>query len=719
MPQERPTPVAAIDAKREGPGRFPYMARWHIVPVLCLAVWAFAASARAQERAVTLESLLSEMTDYGAVARWPDPPYTCRQASSYDRRSKTPDDPGGWFANTDNMDGSGDSLRWETIAGRRECVLMDVDGPGCVVRFWTGGQPPKGKVRFYLDGAEAPAIEAPLYDLLAGKSFVPRPLAIENAGAAGNLYLPVPYARHCKITYDEANPRNPNAPPPGRWYNIEYRTYPAGTKVKTFSMADFKALAPQVEEVLKALKGASDFLDFPDVVYVPEAVIDQVIEPGKEASVDLPAGPKAIRKLEITVARDQAEGLEEILRSTVLRIAFDGRETVWCPVGDFSGSGVGLNTLESWCRNVWDCGRMECRWVMPYEKSARITLVNLGKRKVQAYVANASITPWKWDARSMHFHANWRQERDIPTRPYKDWNYITITGKGVYLGDTLALFNPAKAWWGEGDEKIWVDGEPFPSHFGTGSEDYYGYAWGNTTLFQGPFSNQVRVDGPGNMGHTTVTRTRSLDAIPFTKSLQTDIEIWNWADCKVNYAAATYWYALPGATSNRGPAPEEAAAPVPDLSDRARRRKIPGAVECETMQVVAKSAGLAVETQDVGALEVGPWSGGKQMFVRANQPGDFVELRIPVAEAGPKRVTLYATKSRDYGILRFSINGNPAAKDFDAYSKQSMASGPIDVGVFEPKDGEMVLRVEVVGANPDATGTKSYFGLDGVVLSKP
>lgn len=144
----------------------------------------------AQERAVTLESLLGEMTDYGAVARWPDPPYTCRQASSYDRRSKTPADPGGWFANTDNMDGSGDSLRWQTIGSRRECVLMDVDGPGAVVRFWTGGQPPKGTVRFYLDGAQEPAIEAPLYDLLAGKSFVPRPLAIENAGMPATCTCP-------------------------------------------------------------------------------------------------------------------------------------------------------------------------------------------------------------------------------------------------------------------------------------------------------------------------------------------------------------------------------------------------------------------------------------------------------------------------------------------------------------------------------------------------
>ena len=37
--------------------------------------------------------------------------------------------------------------------------------------------------------------------------------------------------------------------------------------------------------------------------------------------------------------------------------------------------------------------------------------------------------------------------------------------------------NPVEAWWGEGDEKVFVDGEKFPSHFGTGTEDYYGYAW--------------------------------------------------------------------------------------------------------------------------------------------------------------------------------------------------------------------------------------------------
>ena len=669
-------------------------------------------AAAAEAAAVTLESLLKEMVDYESVARWPDPPYTCRQASSYDRRSKTPSDPAGWFANTDNMDGLGADLKWEERQGRREAVMMDVDGPGAVVRFWSGGQKPKGKIRFYLDGAEQPAIEAPMYELLGGTGFVPKPLAITNAGDAINLYLPVPYARRCKITYDEGQPGKPNAPPPGRWFNIEYRTYPPGTKVKTFTMADFESVKETVGRVAQVLSQP------PDVVGCKETFIDQALEGGQEASVDLPAGPATVSSLEVRLAAGGPEPPEMVLRSTIVRMAFDGELAVWCPAGDFFGSGVGLSALASWYRTVSKDGLLASRWVMPYEKSARVTLANVGRQKVAARL-KAITGDWKWDSRSMHFHANWRQERSIPTRPYKDWNYITITGKGMYMGDTLALFNPVNAWWGEGDEKIWVDGESFPSHFGTGSEDYYGYAWGNPTPFQGPFANQVRVDGPGNQGHTTNTRTRVLDAIPFTKSLQTDIEIWHWADCKVNYAVTAYWYALPGATSNVKPSPEEAAAPIPESPGLARRAKIAGAIECEKMEIVAKSPNVAVETQDVNALQFGPWSEGKQLFVRGKGQGDFIELRFPAAEPGPKKVTLYGTTSWDYGILRFSINGKRVEKDFDAYTKESRASGPIELGVFEPKDGQMVLRVEVVGANPASRGTKAYFGLDCVVLSKP
>jgi hypothetical protein len=137
------------------------------------------------------------------------------------------------------------------------------------------------------------------------------------------------------------------------------------------------------------------------------------------------------------------------------------------------------------------------------------------------------------------------------------------------------------------------------------------------------------------------------------------------------------------------------------------------------MKVVAKSPDLDVSTQRKSALPQGQWSGGEQLFLRGKKAGDFVELEFPVSDPGPKKVTLYGTQSYDYGVLRFSINGKPAAKDYDAYSKEAKAWGPVELGIFEPKDGKMILRVEVVGANPESKGTKSYFGLDCVVLSAP
>ena len=75
---------------------------------------------------ITTASLLSEMTDLKAMAEFPDPAYTCRQFSSYDRASQAPSDFQAWFANNDR----GQYLRVEERAGRKEHVMMDTAGPG-------------------------------------------------------------------------------------------------------------------------------------------------------------------------------------------------------------------------------------------------------------------------------------------------------------------------------------------------------------------------------------------------------------------------------------------------------------------------------------------------------------------------------------------------------------------------------------------------------------
>ena len=106
------------------------------------------------------------------------------------------------------------------------------------------------------------------------------------------------------------------------------------------------------------------------------------------------------------------------------------------------------------------------------------------------------------------------------------------------------MYNPVEAWWGEGDEKIYVDGEDFPSHFGTGTEDYYGYAWGSPNLFTSPFHAQTQCEGPATKGNITNLRFRSLDGIPFTSEFRFDMEIFHWEKTSVDYGVTTFWYGV-------------------------------------------------------------------------------------------------------------------------------------------------------------------------------
>jgi len=175
----------------------------------------------------------------------------------------------------------------------------------------------------------------------------------------------------------------------------------------------------------------------------------------------------------------------------------------------------------------------------------------------------------------MHFHGNWRMDDPVPGTPFLDWNFIDITGKGVFVGDAWTVLCPDKGWWGEGDEKIYIDDDydkaRFPSHFGTGTEDYYGWAGGvnpdGRDQFSMPFLSNVRVGNPANpRGYNISTRCRVLDAIPFRSRLRFDMEAsagtqirnpWNL----LHYSAVTFWYARPGARHNRSPEPERATQP--------------------------------------------------------------------------------------------------------------------------------------------------------------
>ena len=666
--------------------------------LLCAGVFLCAGVCAGAERTVTLESLLEEMIDRARYARLPEPPYTLKQASSYDRRSKTPADPAGWFANQDWSH----FLRSEKKDGRTEWVMMDAAGPGCVVRFWVGGPVPKGMLRFYLDGADEPALAGKVSELFTGRGPVPPPLSAERA-RGWNLYLPIPYAKHCKITYDGPNFFQTRNGADRIWYNINYRTYAAGTKVQAFSPARFDAARDVLARVQKTLLAPSQAL--PKGLGAP-VVRSGALQPDSTVAAKV-TGPAALRELSVQL---KAEDLPAALRSTVLMIELDGEQTVWCPVGDFFGSGVGVNAFQGWWRTVEKSGRMACYWVMPFGKSCTVQLKNLGNQALEAGLA-ARHGNWEWDDRSMHFHANWRQEFPIDTGTKHDWNYVTVHGRGVLMGDALAVMNPVRTWWGEGDEKIWVDGEKFPSHFGTGTEDYYGYAWGTPRFFEAPFHAQPRCDGPGNAGHVTVTRSRALDALPFGKSLKLDMEVWHWRGTKVAYAATTYWYARPGATSTPKPMPAEAARPIPAPPPPPKPLQVKGAVEGETMKILEKTGGVT-EVQRIRRYK---WSGDAQLWWRDAKPGDRLTLALPVKAAGKYAVTANLTKAVDYGVVQFLIDGEKLTEPIDLYNNGVITTGPVQLGVRELAAGGHKLTIEIKGANPNSV-KRHMVGLDYVKL---
>ena len=495
---------------------------------------------------ITLPVLLKSMTDFDAITKFTSPSYRLKQASSYDRRSVSPDKPG-WFANTDYNQ----FIREEKKDGHTEYVMMDADGPGAIVRFWLTTVVKPGMLRFYFDNEARASVEIPGFDLLRGfklgRALLNPHSSYEPEGKGGNtLYLPLLYQKHCKVTWEYTDT---SAIKTSHYYQVNYRTYSADTKVETFNLNHLTKYKTDIDK-------AETLLWNPVVAPGKKIQINQTVSAGKEAAIILPEGSNAVRVLTAKLKTANKDDAEKMWRGVFLKIEFDGHQTVMCPLGDFIGSGYGGRKIKSWYRDLDDSGNLVSRWVMPYEKSAKISFINKNDFNVDVNAA-ATVSSFQWDNNTMYFHASYKYEENIKDAKWDydvtkvakedssapiDWNFVTIKGKGIYLGNTLCVNNHMNSWYGEGDAKAYVDNEKFPSEFGTGLEDYYNTSWAPVVLYQTPFANAPRADDPSSKGYNTFTRTRILDAIPFKKSFAFDMEMLSWNGGTIDAAATTYWY---------------------------------------------------------------------------------------------------------------------------------------------------------------------------------
>jgi hypothetical protein len=485
---------------------------------------------------ISVRTLLREMVDLASIARLPEPPYVAHQASSYDRRSVSPADAEGWFANDDWASAIRPNyVRVEERAGRREYVLMDATGPGALVRIWSAS--PAGTVRMYFDGETKPEIELPFELLFRGKGPIPTPFSY-IAAKGFNAYFPLPFQKGLKVTIDSLVGKNPwqEGTFERIYYHFGYRSYPAevASRVRTFRSAE---LAP----MLRAVEKIAGVFREPWRAYEPSPTTRPLplSSDGEElrAVVERPGGG-VVRELSLLVR----ETGEAALRHASITVRFDGETTVETPLADFFGAGPALTPYDSLPFTVRDDGTLICRFVMPFRE--RVEVVVRGSPGAEGAL---SVEAEPFTPKSLYFHARYRAPAPADSQPPRDLRMISIEGQGLYAGDVFGFRNPNDKWWGEGDEKIYVDGESFPSFFGTGTEDYYGYAWSTGEVFFRPFHAQTRAGGPGFSGTFSMNRFRTLDAIPFEKSLRFDMELWHWGQTSVTWSALVYYYARPGA----------------------------------------------------------------------------------------------------------------------------------------------------------------------------
>jgi hypothetical protein len=645
---------------------------------------------------LTYVDLVSRLTDLEHLAILPEPGEKTAQWSSYDRASQYDEKTGKYIHWDANADGDG-IIRKEN----GKLVFAEMPGPGCIWRTWSAA-PREGHVRIYLDGASVPAVDLPFAGYFDRKNEpFTRPALVHTVANGCNNYTPIPYQKSCKIVADEGW---------GAYYHFGYTTFPRDTRVPTFKRELSAAENAALDEANRLLTDCQPRYAAPDgTLTITETTLKG--DGGSDGSqLD---GPGIITSFRVKPDLPPPPADREALREIILQISWDGERpaSVWAPLGDFFGTAPGVNVYRSFPCGMTADGWFYANWFMPFAKSAAIKFINQGKqdRRLQYEIRRA---PLRGDAsRYARFHAKWHRDEFLPTEIERqiDWPFLKTTGRGRFVGLMLHIWNARGGWWGEGDEKFFVDGEKFPSTFGTGSEDYFGYAWSSPELFHHAYHNQTHNDG-WNRGHISVNRWQIADQVPFQKQFEGCIEKYYSNQRGTLYASTVYWYLEPGGRDPYSPAPLEERLGYYVLPPA---KKVAGAIEGESLRVLHRSGGDA-RPQDMAGYG-DQWSNDAQLWWTGARPGDQLELALPVEKTGKYKLLAQLTKAEDYGIVQLWLDGEKLGEPIDLYHGWVIATDDLDLGTRDLSAGEHKLTVEITGANPKAK--KSHmFGLDYVKL---
>lgn len=218
----------------------------------------------------------------------------------------------------------------------------------------------------------------------------------------------------------------------------------------------------------------------------------------------------------------------EMLRGLRLDIFWDGAATpaVSVPLGDFFAHGAGEMKPMETALVASPEGRSFVSYIpMPYRKGARIVVTNETGKQQNLIFFDVNYRVLKRQPKeALYFHAWW--SRDRATVLGEAFKVLPrVTGRGRFLGTSMSvLTNPVygKSWWGEGEAKIYLDGDRAQASLvGTGVEDYIGTAWG-----QGAYINRFQGApvADESTGRWTFYRFHVPDPVFFNRDIEVRLQ---------------------------------------------------------------------------------------------------------------------------------------------------------------------------------------------------
>lgn len=417
-----------------------------------------------------------------------------------------------------------------SVSNKPDCVeatLADIEGPGAITWIWSAN--PAGQIAFFADDSKTPVIEMPFRALLTG-GFLPCKYPFASLTANGyNLSFPIVHKRRLKVVLTVKDKQELA----GLFYQIAWNALDSAIVVHPFDSREIARSGPLLGSL------AARFT-------AKQAATAPATRP-VTVSLDLPAGTGQpfletqtngiLQSLVITAPSKQA------LSGLWIQAYWDRSAVpaMMCPASMLVGVSEKCEDTRSFPSSLIG-NAISVRWPMPFGAGSRMLLRNDGTTAVKALVTTEIVD--QDDTTSLlRFHANYTRHEYLDLRRQNVLSLAEVHGRGRIVQCAIRIDSRSDKWWGEGDHIIWLDRTDEPAWQGTGTEDYFGFAWCSNELFEHPFRSQTRADGSQTKRRiASMHRAHLLDTLPFHQWAKFEMEAWGLGEGYMDYETSVIWY---------------------------------------------------------------------------------------------------------------------------------------------------------------------------------